>query len=55
MAKFFGSPPPSVHGMAVKLEDLGLVTREAGVARSIRVAMPDEDVPALENIDGPPW
>jgi hypothetical protein len=55
MAKFFGLTPPSTHGMVVKLEELGLVTREAGVARSIRVVVPEDDLPALENIDGAPW
>ena len=55
MAKFFGLTPPSVHGMVVKLEELGLVTREAGVARSIRIAVPEEDLPGLEGIEGPPW
>jgi len=38
MAKFFGLTPPSVHGMVVKLEELGLVTREPGMPRSIRNA-----------------
>lgn len=55
MAKFFGVTPPSAHGMVVKLEELGLVTREAGLARSIRVAVPEEDLPGLENIEGPAW
>lgn len=41
--------------LVVKLGQRGLVTREAGVARSIRVAVAEEDLPALENFDGPPW
>jgi DNA-binding MarR family transcriptional regulator len=55
MAKFFGLTPPSVHGMVVKLEELELVTRETGVARSIRVAVAEEDLPELDRIGGPPW
>jgi DNA-binding MarR family transcriptional regulator len=55
MVKFFGLTPPSAHGMVVKLEELELVTREAGVARSIRVAVPEEDLSGLENIEGLPW
>ncbi len=55
MVKFFRVTPPAAHGMVVKLEELGLVTRESGVARSIRVAIPDEEIPALEQGDGPPW
>ena len=55
MVKFFRVTPPSAHGMVVKLEELGLVTREAGVARSIRVAIPEEEIPNLEETEGPPW
>lgn len=55
MVKFFRVTPPAAHSMVVKLEELGLVTREPGVARSIRVAIPDDEIPALEESDGPPW
>ena len=55
MVQYFRVTPPSVHGMVVKLEQLGLVAREPGVARSVRVAIPDEDVPALEEVRAPPW
>ena len=55
MVKFFRVTPPSAHGMVVKLEELGLVTRQTGVARSIRVAISEEEIPKLEDVDGPPW
>lgn len=55
MVKFFRVTPPSVHGMVVKLEELGLVTRESGMARSIRVAIPEEKIPKLEEVEGLPW
>jgi Mn-dependent DtxR family transcriptional regulator len=55
MVKFFRVTPPSVHGMVVKLEELGLIAREPGVPRSARVAIPLDEVPALEPVDGPPW
>jgi Mn-dependent DtxR family transcriptional regulator len=55
MVKFFGTTPPSVHGMVVKLEELGLITREQSVARSARVAIPKEEIPPLEEVEGPPW
>ena len=45
MVKFFRVTPPSAHGMVVKLEELGLVTREPGVARSIRVAISEDEIP----------
>jgi hypothetical protein len=41
--------------MVVKLEEVGLITREPGVARSMRVAIPAERLPELETADGPPW
>ena len=55
MVKFFRMSPPSVHQMVVKLEELGLITREPGVPRSARVAVAAGEVPPLEPVDGPPW
>ena len=55
MVKFFRVTPPSVHGMVVKLEKLGLISREPGVARLARVAIPKEEIPLLETVEGPPW
>ncbi len=55
LVRYFRVTPPSVHGTIVKLEQLGLIVKEAGVARSARVAIPEEDVPELEAVEGPPW
>lgn len=55
MVKFFRVTPPAAHSMVVKLEELGLVTREPGVARSVRVSIPEEGIPVLEKVEGPPW
>jgi hypothetical protein len=55
MVEYFRVTPPSVHGMVVKLEQRGLVTREPRVPRSIRVAIPESEIPALEQIKGPQW
>ncbi len=55
MAQYFRLTPPSVHGMIVKLDELGLIVREAGVARSVQVAVPEEEVPVLEQVAGSPW
>ena len=41
--------------MIVKLEQLGLITREPGVARSARAAIPEDQIPKLEEVEGPPW
>lgn len=40
IAGYFGVSPPSAHQMAVKLEEKGLISREPGVPRSIRVLVP---------------
>ena len=55
LTKFFRVTPPSVHGMVVKLEELGLITRQPSVPRSMWVAIPAERIPDLEEIAGPPW
>lgn len=55
MVQFFRVTPPSVHGMVVKLEQLGLVTREPRMPRSVRVAISEGEIPALEEVEGPPW
>jgi DNA-binding MarR family transcriptional regulator len=55
MVRFFGVTPPSAHSMVVKLEELGLVTREPGVARSVRIVIPEDEVPKLEDTEGMPW
>jgi hypothetical protein len=52
MVRFFGVTPPSVHGMLVRLEELGLVARQPGVARSVCVVIPEGEIPEL--IQRPP-
>jgi len=49
IAQYFGVSPPSAHQMLVKLEENGLITREAGVPRSVRVTVPREEIPPLED------
>jgi hypothetical protein len=55
MVQYFRLTPPSVHDMVVRLEQRGLVTREQGVPRSVRVAIPDEEIPPLEDAAKSPW
>ncbi|MBA4066393.1 MAG: MarR family transcriptional regulator [Isosphaera sp.] len=55
LVAFFRVTPPSVHGMVVRLEELGLVTREPGVPRSLRVVVPATRLPELDGVAGPPW
>jgi hypothetical protein len=52
MVRFFRVTPPSAHGMVVKLEQMGLVTREPGVSRSVKVAIPVEQIPSLDEVEG---
>jgi DNA-binding MarR family transcriptional regulator len=54
MVRFFQVTPPAVHDMIVRLESLGLVVREPGVLRSIRVAVPETELPALGDSSGQP-
>jgi hypothetical protein len=44
-----------VHDMVVRLAELGLVTRQPGVPRSVRVAIAEDGIPQLESVSGPPW
>ncbi len=55
LTAFFRVTPPSVHAMVLKLVELGLVTREPGVARSVQVAVPVDRLPDLGEVAGPPW
>lgn len=52
---FFGLTPPSVHSMIVKLHQLGLVSRQPGKPRSVRVTVSKEQLPELDDVAGPPW
>ncbi len=55
MVQYFQVTPPAVHSMMVQLEQCGLIIREPGVPRSVRVALPEEEIPSLEDVAGPPW
>jgi hypothetical protein len=55
LVSYFRVTPPAVHSMMVKLEELGLITREPDVPRSARVAVSENEIPALEDVAGPPW
>jgi Mn-dependent DtxR family transcriptional regulator len=46
--RYFGVSPPTVHQMVVKLENLGLITRQPGVARSIQVLVSPDAIPELK-------
>jgi len=52
IARYFRVSPPAAHQMLVVLEEKGLITREPGVARSVRVAVPRNEIPDLNDEDG---
>jgi len=49
IAEYFRVSGPSVHQMLVKLDEKGLITRESGVPRSVRVTLPRDDIPQLDD------
>ena len=48
MQRHFLVTPPSVHHMVLTLERAGLIRRKPGVARTIEVLVPPQDLPILE-------
>ncbi|MBI4488048.1 MAG: hypothetical protein HY694_03095 [Deltaproteobacteria bacterium] len=45
--RYFKVSPPAVHQMILTLEKQGLIERLPGQARTIRVLLPPEELPAL--------
>ncbi|MBI2924568.1 MAG: hypothetical protein HYY24_02555 [Verrucomicrobia bacterium] len=56
---YFRVSPPSAHQMIVTLERKGLISRVPGAARSIRLAVPADQIPPLDvpppSTPPPPW
>ena len=48
LQRYFRVSPPSVHRMLTQLEDKGLITKQPGVARSLSLAIPLSQLPALD-------
>ena len=48
MQRHFRVSPPSVHQMILTLERTGLIRRQPGVARSIELLVPPEEIPFLK-------
>lgn len=46
--RYFKVTPPTVHQMILKLEEKGLISRVPGQARSIRLLVPNNDIPPLK-------
>jgi Mn-dependent DtxR family transcriptional regulator len=48
--RFFQVTPPAVHQMIVELERRGLISRVPGQPRTIKVTLPDDELPRLQPI-----
>ena len=48
MQRHFHVTAPSIHQMVLGLERDGFITRQPGVARSIDILVPPQDLPILE-------
>ena len=48
MQVYFRVTPPTVHQMVVTLEQRGLIQREPGKSRSIRLLLTRDELPDLE-------
>ena len=48
LQRYFRVSPPSVHRMLTQLEDRGLITKQPGVARSLSLAIPLNQLPTLD-------
>jgi DNA-binding MarR family transcriptional regulator len=54
MQRHFRVTPPSVHQMVLGLECAGLIQRQPGVARSIVILIPPQEIPILEWLQSKP-
>jgi DNA-binding MarR family transcriptional regulator len=48
--RFFGVTPPAVHDMILGLERRGLISRVPRQPRSIKLMVPEADLPRLQSI-----
>ena len=50
LTRFFGTTPPSTHGMILTLEKRGLISRVARGPRSIRLLVEPDEIPRLKGL-----
>jgi len=50
LQRFFGTTPPAVHQMIVKLEEKGFISRVSRQARSIRLLIDPNKLPRLKRL-----
>ena len=49
MQRFFGTSPPTIHQMVLKLAELHLIRRKVGEARSIESVIDPDEIPRLHH------
>lgn len=47
LQEFFGTTPPTIHQMVLKLAEKNLISRTPGKARSIRLLIDPDQIPRL--------
>ena len=47
LQRFFGTSPPTIHQMILKLEEKGFISRVPGKARSIKFLIDPNELPRL--------
>jgi repressor LexA len=48
MQRYFKTTPPSVHNMIVRLEKKGLIEKRPDLPRSIKLLLPEAEIPELK-------
>ncbi|MBN2124392.1 MAG: MarR family transcriptional regulator [Deltaproteobacteria bacterium] len=48
LQRFFGTTPPTIHQMILKLEEKGFISRIPGQPRSIKVLIEADQLPRLK-------
>ena len=48
LQRFFRVTPPTIHQMILRLEGRGLISRNPGTARSIRLLIDPDEIPRLQ-------
>lgn len=48
LQRFFGTTPPTIHQMILKLEEKGFISRVPGKARSIELLIDRGEIPKLD-------
>jgi DNA-binding MarR family transcriptional regulator len=48
LQRYFAVTPPTIHQMILQLEKKGLISRTPNTPRSIKISIPEEELPSLK-------